>query len=442
MAAYGKRLGVLIGPDGSLTPAEIMISARGLADVFFFLDSGNGTSPVLRTVAESLAPTTLADLGDYATCLTAARELKLEAVTTFTDRLCQLAHRLNQALRHQENCEVPWGRKDDQRRALREAGVSHVESVPVSDGDTLRAFAQKVGFPVVVKPTDGVASRDTWLLTGEADIDAFLSACGATLAGSQRMFAEQFIAGQEPVAPGLADYVSAEVFRPGTPSAAPGPATGHSFVTDRLPLSWPCRETGLLLPSRITPEMESLVVASAGQALDALRAGTGAFHIEMKPMLPAPEVIEVNGRLGGFIARLVRYGAGMDLGRLALSCVLGEAMEFDLHWTRCVLALLFQAPASGRRVVEAPSRREVTRMAGVVAVDEITPGNTDLDWRLGTNRAIAKLWLAAGSHQQLYSHLAEVVAFLDSRFTITDDSGNRVADRSWTDRITQLEMGR
>lgn len=61
------------------------------------------------------------------------------------------------------------------------------------------------------------------------------------------------------------------------------------------------------LLSTVPAEKQAPLLSFAGQALDSLGAASGVFHIELKPAHPSPEIIECNGRLGGFIARLVRW---------------------------------------------------------------------------------------------------------------------------------------
>jgi biotin carboxylase len=422
------RLAVLAGPEASLSPAEVARSADGVADVVFLLDSRDDSAAArdLRAVAGALLPTAVVDFGDLAASAAAVRGTGAAAVTTFTDGLCGVAARLTAELSGTAAVPPRWGRKDVQRRTLLAAGLSRVRSALVRDEASLRAFVRSVGLPVVVKPTDGAASRDTWLLRAEPDV-ADLARRG--LPPGTSMLAEEFIVGEPAPQPHLADYVSVEVFRPG--------GAARAFVTDRLVPAWPCRETGLVLPSVLTADQQQPVVAGAERALDCLGATSGVFHVELKPARPAPEIVEVNGRLGGFVSRLVRYGTGADLGRQALRCALGRPVDLDLSWDRCVLVLLFQPPARARRVVRAPARRETARRPGVAAVDQVSPAGTGVDWRDGTNRAVAWVWLAADGHLELRERLVDLAAFLDDSFGFVDDSGRAVADRSWLDLIAE-----
>jgi hypothetical protein len=430
--AKPDRLVVLLGAKyGSLPPAEIAACADDLADLHFLVDAAE---PDIFAVARSLAPTTRVDFSDRDACLDAVRRIDPSVVGTFNDQMCPFAAWLNARLNGAADTEALWGRKDVQRERLRAAGLSGVMSNRVSDGFALRKFARQAGFPVVVKPTAGCGSHEVWLLRQEADVDAFLARSGT---GPRQelddVFAEQFIVGEPWAGPHRADYVSAELFRPGGGNEA----EALRFVTDRLPSAWPFRETGLVLPSAIGPERQRLLLTTAERALDAVGARKGVFHVEIKTKSPVPEIIELNGRLGGFLARLVRYGTGERLGRLALSCLLGHAQEPTLRWDRCALSLNFQAPPTAVAVTSAPTRREIRRMPGVVAVDEVSPEGTAVDWRNGTNSAVAWAWLTGDGHDELHERLVGLASFLFDRFTFVDANGREVRDSEWLERVSK-----
>ena len=166
-------------------------------------------------------------------------------------------------------------------------------------------------------------------------------------------------------------------------------------------------------------------------------ARQGVFHVEIKTKSPVPEIIEVNGRLGGFLARLVGYGTGERLGRLALACLLGHAQELTLRWDRCAQVLLFQAPPAAVAVTGAPTRREIRRMPGVVAVGEVSPEGTAVDWRNGTNSAVAWVWLTGDGHDELHERLVDLATFLSDRFTFVDADGRQVRDSEWLERVSK-----
>jgi biotin carboxylase len=431
-------LAVLAGPEASLSPSEIVRSAENVADVAFLLDLADQSEQGenLRAVAGMLGPTATVDFADIAACMAALRSWGASAATTFTDRLCQVTARLNAEIKGTSGPAPQWGSKDTQRRMLRAAGMSEVGSIRVSDESSLRAFAESAGFPVVVKPVGGASSRDTWLLSQESDIAPFMRESGA---GENRhdMFAEQFIVGDSPPKPYLGDYVSVEMLRFGQPATESGPARTHAWVTDRLFPAWPCRETGFFMPSQWSSEQQESLIASAGTALDALGCKAGAFHVEIKPKRPTNEIIEVNGRLGGFVSQIVRYGTGVDIGRLALSCALDRYEPLELHWDRCISVLFYQAPPRAAHIKSAPSRKDVSRLPGVLSVDHVHGAGTAVDWRNGTNSCSARVWITADDHTGLRTSLIDIATFLTDEFCFIDAAGQPVRDRTWLECLAR-----
>lgn len=293
------RLAVLLGAPGSLSPVDIALAAADSIDLLFVADRAERGE--LAELAGQLAPTVRADFADAAGCAEALRAERVDAVTTFVDKLCRLQFAIRRELAGgtpgangtpSPDAEV-WAGKDVQRRLLFAAGVSSVRSTRLDAPEYLTAALSALRLPVVVKPVDGVSGRDVWLICDEAAAARFASAGQGVPDG--RYYAEEYIAGTPRPEPHLADYVSAEVFRLPARRTAACP----SVLTDRLVPAWPLRETGLILPSTLENGARAAAVASAGRALDVLGASGGAFHVELKPGRPAAEIIEVNGRLGG-----------------------------------------------------------------------------------------------------------------------------------------------
>lgn len=418
-----SRIAVLLDLDGSLTPIEIAMAAEPAMPVCFLVDAAAGGRPQLvrlSQVAQTLAPTVRANFSNIQDCLDAARALGARWVTTFADQLCWLASTLNDALGARRPAEHLWGRKDLLRRRLREAGISSVRSTTPTTKEALLDFVRDHGLPVVVKPIDGRSSRDVRILRNAQDVESFMcSQVAQDQILSGILYVEEFINGQPSPAPYLADYVSAEVFRSGGNAWL-------SFVTDRLRSASSGRETGLILPSRQPDCDRAAVLEMARRALDVLRVTDGAYHVEIKPLRPKPEIIEVNGRLGGFVARLVRYGTGADIGKAALAATMGRNIDVKMDWRYCVMVLLFQPPPGVVAVANAPSTREISRLPGVRAVEGLAESGHFVDWRAGTDSAIAQVWLRADDHSALQARLLTVAEFFADKFSFTDEVGRKI----------------
>jgi biotin carboxylase len=427
------RLAVLAGMHASLSPMHTAVAANGLAQVTFLVDAQERARyPELWSVAEALCPTTLVDFADVAQCIQAVRSFGAERALTFVDRLCGLAADLNRALGVATDLVPLWGQKDAQRAALHRAGVSPIPAARVASAADLRRFVAMQDLPVIVKPLDGVSGRDVWPVEESAQLNAAVAALWPDGSPTQPMLAERFVVGDTRAEPHLADYVSAEIFRCGGRTAA-------AFVTDRLRVMPPCRETGLVLPSSLPADISRDAIRTAEAALDAVGAGDGAFHVELKPRTGGAMVVEVNGRLGGYIARLAAHAAGVDLGAAAITAALGRPPELDLIWRRYALVLLFQPPPQAYRVSSAPSRSAVTELPGVLGVDDIANVGTAVDWRDGSNSAVSTVWLGADSPGELHCRLVDVAGFLTRAFEFVDQDGVRTTDRTWLEALAGQE---
>ncbi len=70
--------------------------------------------------------------------------------------------------------------------------------------------------------------------------------------------------------------------------------------------------------------MRGLALERTSAALDALDVRWRVTHTELRVTQSEVEIIEVNGRVGGYLARLLRPLGGPDLVRAALTVALGR----------------------------------------------------------------------------------------------------------------------
>ncbi|QDV07518.1 Alanine-anticapsin ligase BacD [Planctomycetes bacterium Poly30] len=103
-----------------------------------------------------------------------------------------------------EQCTIPgtstrtaWLCRDKpaMKEALREAGVATAESLGTNDPAEARAFAKRVGFPVILKPRDGAGAAGTYRANDEASLEAAIQ--GSGLAAGAGVACEEFIEGHE-----------------------------------------------------------------------------------------------------------------------------------------------------------------------------------------------------------------------------------------------------
>jgi carbamoylphosphate synthase large subunit len=103
-----------------------------------------------------------------------------------------------------ENCRIPgtsvhtaWLCRDkpSMKDALRSAGVPTAASMAADSASDVYAFADAVGFPIILKPRSGAGAQDTTRVDNKAELDATLGLFGGQGVGS--IAVEEFVEGHE-----------------------------------------------------------------------------------------------------------------------------------------------------------------------------------------------------------------------------------------------------
>lgn len=264
----------------------------------------------------ALGPVVESDEHEPAAAAAALRAHTPSGVTTFSEGLVPFTARLAHALGlpyHDRETVARLTDKYAQRRRLAERGVDAVRSALVtSRAEALDLLGAWPG-PVVVKPVRGQSSIDTHLVTGAADFPADL-----TPTPERPFVVEEFLRGRDEG--DFGDYVSVESL------VVDGVA--HTLgVTGKFPLMPPFREHGGFVPSHLPPAEHEGVARLANDAALALGIRQGLVHTEIKLTPEGPRIIEVNGRLGGFLADMYLRAMGVDLHELGIRAACGLPVE-------------------------------------------------------------------------------------------------------------------
>ncbi|HMG55962.1 MAG TPA: hypothetical protein VK601_20830 [Kofleriaceae bacterium] len=105
--------------------------------------------------------------------------------------------------------------KPAMKEVLRDGGVPCAQSTGASTAAEVHAFAERVGFPLILKPRDGAGASGATRVDSTAELDAALGAFG----GARSIAVEEFIEGHE----GFYDTLTV------------GGAVAHDFVTHYYP---------------------------------------------------------------------------------------------------------------------------------------------------------------------------------------------------------------
>ena len=207
------------------------------------------------------------------------------------------------------------------RETLRAAGLPQPAGAIVPAGADPEAAAERIGYPVVLKPLHLSASRGVM----RADHPAELAARAARL---ERLLADPAVAAIDPEAAG---HMMVEQFVPGPELAFEGLLARGRLHTLALfdkpdPLDGPFfAETIYVTPSRLSSSEQAQVVGAVGRAAAAIGLDEGPVHAELRmPRDRPPIVLELAARsIGGLCGRVLRFGAGISLEEVIVAHAVG-----------------------------------------------------------------------------------------------------------------------
>lgn len=378
------RLAVVVGP-GSATIRDILHYGAAIADLVLVFDATNAHDAwvsrlrqVLQDEVECVvfctgAPEELLDLHDRA---------PLTAITTFAETNIRLTAEIAVLLNlpyHSPECAMTLTDKSAQRAALARAGLGirfGVADTPEHAAELVR----RLGVDCVVKPLTGSGSRHTYSVNPK---DA-LSVRNHPAEMYPAIVEARLEDGRHPRSELLADLVSVETI-------FTGGRLRHLGVSGRFRLAEPFRETGTVFPSHLPEPLLAELTEVTTRALSAIGVTTGATHTELKLTPGGPQLIEVNGRLGGHVGRLMELSTGINAVELVIRTACGLPISVPSETAVTGVAMLVP-PVEATRLDSPVPTRQLQAVDGVVAVDVHTQPGTPVDYRMGWQAHIACVW--------------------------------------------------
>ena len=426
------RVAVVHGPGASATLPEIVAACGDAYEPLFLLVAESDADLRLAEVARDAAPTVVLAAGDDVPSRVAATaaEHGTVGVVTFADRFAPVVDRARSVLGLPgHSADVARWRKESQRARLAAAGLFTGGWRGAKGPAALRRAVADVGFPAIVKPSLGAGSAGVVVLNGEADLAQAIDLLDPH---SEFVVETYFGSGRLSQAEWLADYVSVE-------SVSGSASRRHFGVTLRPPLAEPVRETGSVVTDLLTDDQLGRVIDAVDRALDALEARHLVTHTEVKIGPDAIEVIEVNGRLGGYVERMTQRRTETSAVRLALEAAVGEVAHApSLRTDGChLMSLLFPAPLDAVELLRAPERETLASLTGVWRVDGMRrPGPLD-PGREGTSGYVCSIWLEAGSANALHARACEAVREIARLCLYRLRDGAVSAANSWAESFSK-----
>lgn len=391
---------------GSLSPVRIAEAAEsnGCRPIFAAVDTEHAREmlPVLAMLggAVDTAPLTEAEL-----VRTLAR-LRPAGIVTFSESRIPLTARLARTLDlpyHDPHSLAPIINKEAQRRRFAEDGIDGVRFDEIPDLAHVEPAIARVGLPAVIKPTVGASSRNTTMVHTRAEClrvvhDAFR-------AGESSLLLEEPLVGR-PVAHPWGDYVAVDC-------VVTGDEIRPVFVTSKFALAAPFRERGgygqaSVLSEPVLREAQEL----ACRAIHAVGVRNGIADVELKLTDDGPRVIEVNGRLGGWVDDLATRSGTSDPADLAVKAALGRPVEAPTLRADGEIAfhyLVVPPPAARRvRAVRDDLYRLKDTSDQVEGVRIMKRPGANVDWRIGADSVVAAVTGIADKHDGLADLVDEI----------------------------------
>lgn len=396
--------------DGAVGPGDIVAASSGLCRVVFVCDRSSphvaGLFPILSKRAAVCDITAMTPF-EAAEALSA---WAVDGITTFSESCLEATASLAQL------CGLQYHSMDTvhlltdklaQRDTLRASGVDETRAVAVVSPEDADEAVDAVGLPAIVKPRRGFASRGVLRVDG---IDECRSAIADLQSHPMRLgplMVEEYLVGVDPSARSpWGDSVTVEAL-------IRGGSVGTVAVTGRCRMVPPFREQGLFLPSMIDAAQATEVSDLAAGAVEALGVQTGVTHVEIKFTPGGPRVVEVHGRLGGYIGDLLRRSGNVDIVAAGLALAVGEDPGTPTYRPDGVVFQYFLVPPTEAVGVRRMSGIQALRdLPGVEAVDVRAHTVEGIDWRCGTATQMGTVYGKVKDH----GALAELLSRIDAIF--------------------------
>ncbi len=376
---------LVVYDEASVTPSRVARAARAIGCDIAFAAMDTPFTRTVLPVLTRLGPVVEVTEPVEPETLNALRALRPSAIVTFSQMqlaaTATLAASLNLPYHEMSTVDAVM-RKDAQRARLAAAGVDDVRRYRITRACQVDEAISRVGLPAVVKPDVGVASRNTFPVTTLAHCRAAAACLLESTAGSveSALVIEELLVGRPTAAP-WGDYIAVDCV------AVDGDVT-PLFVTSKFALAPPFRERGGYGgPSAVERSLIARAERLGCQAVQAVGVRRGIADVELKLTPQGPRVIEVNGRLGGWVDDLARRAGVADPVDTAIKVALGrdpEPPRPEGHG-RVAFNYLVSPPASAGRVRAVRNVPALRRLRNVDSVQVRARPGVPLDWRWGSN---------------------------------------------------------
>lgn len=240
--------------------------------------------------------------------------------------------------------------KTAMRRVLDAGGFSPVRWTSVKALADATAFGERMGYPFILKPVDGVGSVDVRLIRAAADLEGVLN-------GKSNWIAEEYLDGPEYSVDCFSFSGRHFILGINLETKNPGPI-GSEFL-----------EVAHQVPAPMSQERDHEVREFVRRFLDEVGIQDGPSHTELKYTSRGPRIVETHTRLGGDrLWDLIRLTTGYDLVDMTLQWAMGTLKPLDADPVpRGGAAIQYFTPPPGR-LKHLHGMQALRRLPGVVDI--------------------------------------------------------------------------
>ncbi len=386
-SSSGRSRRVALGPRDSLGtmnvlflapnyPPEMVDFTRGLADVGARV-YGIADGPVGQlgpTVQNALAGYRQAKLYDRDATLQAARSfgVRFDRVECLWEPFVELAADLREVFGipgMSLDCARGFRDKELMKQRVEAAGLRVPHHARAHTADEVRAHAERIGYPIIVKPIAGAGSADTFRCNSRQELEVALGKTQHV----REVSVEEFVDGEEYTfdticVDGRPVFHNVAWYRP-----RPLQARSNEWISPQV----------VVLRNPDQPELRGGIELGLG-VLRALGMGTGFTHMEWYKKANGEVVFgEIGARsAGGHLVDQMNYSSDVDLFREWARAVVWKSFEATVTRKYNVAIIFKRALGQGRiRRIEG-LEAYMAKYGKYVATEQLLrPGTRRRDWK-------------------------------------------------------------
>lgn len=401
----------VIYATGSTSPLTIRAASLGLCEVIILYDKDCEEKDItqIKLLNKYVKSFDISKLNDKDVEIILRNE-EVVGILTFSEYKLEVTAKYCEMLGlvgHSIETVTALTDKYVQRELLSKDNINSLRYALVKRND-IESCSEKVGFPAIFKPRVGAGSKWTRRVCSLEELRNALEEFPSNI----EYIIEEFLEGDDCFKEKFyGDYVSVE-------SVHQDGKAQQVCITAKLPLTKDFAETGMFVPHPFIEELAQKIKEVESKAIKALGIRDGVTHTEIKLTSKGPRIIEVNGRLGGYVSEIIKRAIGTDLVKIALNVALGQEVNISVN---SINSVVFQIFLTTQYVLDSvfygiDGVEEVENIKGISHIQIRKALGESIDYRCGTESNIGIVYGEATDFEDFSRIIDSVKTILMPKF--------------------------